>query len=500
MNRYLHGETTEINIQVPIGEEENDKKWILVRGKGILDPASDTKKIHGILVDTTKLKEQDEYIKYLAKHDFLTGLPNRMSFIDKLSEELKAKHRGAVFLFDIDNFKRINDTLGNSCGDELLKEIAARLRIITDENMLMARLGGDEFLVLIMNTTKPAEIETYIKRINSVFENVFLLEGTVNYISISMGISCYPTDSTDINQLLMNADTAMYSIKHDGKNNYVYYHDEMKKEMNRKIIVESMLRETLQEDGFELCYQPPVDLKTGMIAGFEALLRIKKYQIGADRFIPIAEENGLIIEMGRWVVEETVRQIVSWREHGLTEKTVAINFSSKQLRDAGYIEHLQKQLKDNHVDSKSIEIEITESILLENNQKTMEFLNQLKKAGIRIVLDDFGTGYSSLNYLTYIPVDKIKLDKSINDKFLNDDNIEVIDSLIMLANSLNLTITAEGIEDWQQFLILQRGGCDQIQGYVFSRALSPAAAEVIYDYDMIKFNEERVMKRLCMES
>ena len=152
------------------------------------------------------------------------------------------------------------------------------------------------------------------------------------------------------------------------------------------------------------------------------------------------------------------------------------------------------------MDSKSIEIEITESILLENNQKTMEFLNQLKNAGISIVLDDFGTGYSSLNYLTYIPVDKIKLDKSINDKFLNDDNIKVIDSLIMLAHSLNLTITAEGIEDWEQFLILQRGGCDQIQGYVFSRALSPAAAEVIYDYDMIKFNEERVMKRLCLES
>jgi len=294
---------------------------------------------------------------------------------------------------------------------------------------------------------------------------------------------------------LMNADTAMYSIKHDGRNNYAYYHDEMKKEMNRKIIIEAMLREALQEDGFELFYQPQVDLKTGMIAGFEALLRIKKHQIGADHFIPIAEETGLIIEIGRWVVEEIIRQIVSWREHGLTPKTVAINFSSMQLRDTGYIEHLQKQLNDNQVESKSIEIEITESILLENNQKTIEFLNQLKKIGIRIVLDDFGTGYSSLNYLTYIPVDKIKLDKSINDKYLNDDNIKVIDSLIMLAHSLNLTITAEGIEDWEQFLILQRGDCDQIQGYVFSKALSPVAAEVIYDYDMIKFKEERGMER-----
>ncbi|WP_115028069.1 EAL domain-containing protein [Acetobacterium bakii] len=485
---YLAGEIPEINIQVPIKTGNQEKKWILVRGKGISDIDNHIKKIHGILMDTTKIKEQEEYINYLAQHDHLTRLPNRMKFLDRLSNELKTEKPGAVFLFDIDNFKSINDTQGHVYGDGLLKSIAGRLLNIADENMLVARLGGDEFLILIMNTLNLADIDSYAQKIEDVFEKPFSLEGTDNYINISMGITCYPCDSNNIDQLIMNADTAMYNVKNGNKNNYIYYHPEMKTAMTRKVEIESILRNALKENGFKLVYQPQVDLTTGEVIGFEALLRLKDYQIGPDRFIPIAEETGLIIEIGRWVAQETISQIVFWRKKGFKEKTVAINFSSKQLRDKSYIKYLLQLLSDNNLDSRYLEIEITESILLENDKETIAFLNELKEEGFSIALDDFGTGYSSLNYLTYMPVDKIKLDKSINDRFVNSNNIKIMESLILLAHSLNLKITAEGIEEWDKFLILKKWGCDFIQGYVFSKPLSSEAIEGIYNQDLIKKN------------
>jgi EAL domain-containing protein (putative c-di-GMP-specific phosphodiesterase class I) len=283
----------------------------------------------------------------------------------------------------------------------------------------------------------------------------------------------------------MNADTAMYKIKRSGKNNMVFFHEDMNLEMKEKLNTENILRDAIKNDGFKLLYQPQVESATGEIIGFEALLRLKNHPIRPDVFIGVAEETGLIVEIGRWVLKEAVGQLKAWDQKGFKHKSVAVNFSIKQLRDTGYIDYLKQLLFEANLDPALIEVEITESILLENNEETFLFLNELKKSGFRIALDDFGTGYASFNYLTYIPVDKVKLDKSINDKFLKHENSDVIESLITLVHSLKLEITAEGIESWDKFEKLRFSKCDYIQGYLFSRPVEADEIEKIYEANMI---------------
>jgi diguanylate cyclase (GGDEF)-like protein len=485
VKRYLHKEIPEINIQVLANAGVEDKKWFLVRGNGLIDEEKNIHLVHGIILDITKMKEQELYIEFYARHDFLTHLPNRMTFMERLDDELKKGYAGAVFLLDIDNFKTINDTLGHLYGDELLKQIANRLLSVVDNDMMVARLGGDEFLVLVSNIPTLEGIEQYAQTLKNVFQEAFVIEGKENHINYSMGITCYPSDSNNMNELIMNADTAMYEIKHREKNNYIYYHHNMKSEINSKRDVEAIIRSALKEDGFYLVYQPQVETTTGDILGFEALLRLKDHAIGPNVFISVAEEAGLIIEIGRWVVKEAVQQIAKWKDKGLTNKVVAINLSSKQLRDTDYIQYIDSLLSQYEVEPGCLEIEITESILLEKSTQTLTFLTNLKELGLKLALDDFGTGYSSINYLTYIPVDKIKLDKSINEKFLALEDNKVINCIISLAHSLNLTITAEGIEDWDKYEKLKQAGCDYIQGYLFSKPIAPFQIEAIYYKNML---------------
>jgi EAL domain-containing protein (putative c-di-GMP-specific phosphodiesterase class I) len=364
--------------------------------------------------------------------------------------------------------------------------IAERFNEIQDERLFGARLGGDEFLFLLSQVQDQEEIDAYAERIQKIFEEAFTYENNENYISFSMGVTRFPKDSDNLDQLIMNADAAMYQVKHSGKNSFIYYHETMKNEIKSKKDIEGILRQALKEKGFYLCYQPQVDAKTGAIASFEALLRLTNANLSPGVFIPVAEETGHIIEIGRWVAEQTIMQMDSWRKKGFKEKVVSINFSSKQMRDKNYIPYIKHLLREYDISPEFIEIEITESIFLENNTQTMEFLNELKEAGFKIALDDFGTGYSSLNYLTYIPVDKLKLDKSINDKFLLSDNIGVMDSIISLAHSLKLKITAEGIEDVDKYLQLKKGGCDYIQGYLFSKPLKSDEIEKIYNLNLLE--------------
>jgi diguanylate cyclase (GGDEF)-like protein len=443
-----------------------------------------------------ELEVQYEKIEKMAKHDYLTGLPNRFHFVERLSRELKNYSYGAVMLLDIDNFKGINDTLGHVYGDHLLRIIAERFHKITDEKLFCARLGGDEFLILLSQVQEQKEIDEYVKRIQMLFDEAFLYEENENYISFSMGVTLYPKDSNNLDQLIMNADAAMYQVKHGGKNNYIYYHENMKNEITSKKEIEGILRQALKEKGFHLCYQPQVDAKTGDIASFEALLRLNDHNISPGIFIPVAEETGHIIEIGRWITEEAIMQLDSWRKKGYQEKIVSINYSSKQMRDKHYITYLKHLLKEYDISPKFIEIEITESIFLEDDTQTLEFLKELKEAGIKIALDDFGTGYSSLNYLTYIPVDKLKLDKSINDKFLLSENIGVMDSIISLAHSLRLKITAEGIEDMDKYLQLRHSGCDYIQGYLFSKPLKAEEIEKIYNRNLLERMEYNMQSLL----
>jgi len=490
IRNYLNHDKEEIYIEIPTIDNSGETRWILIRGKNVEESTEKIRIISGIFLDITISKKREEYIDYLAYHDYLTDLPNRMKFMMELQSQLEKGGKGAVLLFDIDDFKSVNDTLGHVYGDELLKQIAERLRKMQDQHMIAARLGGDEFLILLTKIEDKKDVERYIVRIKETFDDCFIIEGAENHIHYSMGITEFPKDSNDINQLIMNADTAMYEVKHNGKNNCIYYHDDMKKLIQTKKEIETLLRQAVAEDGFKLLYQPQVDSKTGEISGFEALLRMKHANISPAMFIPIAEETGHIIEIGRWVAKTVIMQIAQWKSQGFKEKPVGINYSSKQLRDKNYISYISQLLSEYQVSPELIEIEITEGILLENNSETLRFLNELKKNQFKIALDDFGTGYSSLNYLTYIPVDTIKLDKSINDKFLSLEDNTVMDSLIQLAHSLRLKIVAEGIEDWDKFVRLQKSGCDQIQGYLFSKPVSVEDVSEIYDKNFLNQQDE----------
>ncbi|WML32807.1 EAL domain-containing protein [Clostridium sp. OS1-26] len=429
---------------------------------------------------TEKLEDLKEKLEYIAYHDFLTDLPNRRKFIKKLEEEISENKSGVVMLLDLDNFKGINDTLGHSYGDKVLKKVAEELENIKDERMFVSRFGGDEFFVLIEGEKDAAEIENYAKRITNIFKNKLIIEEEEIYISCSMGITLYPFDSHEVIQLLMNADMAMYKVKNAGKNSYMFFNETMTEKLREKLKVERILREAIKKDELKLLYQPQVCTFTGKVVGFEALLRLKNSSISPGQFIPVAEEMGMIIELGRWVTKEAINQISMWKKKGFDIKPIAINFSAKQLNDLNYIEFLENTLKEANVEAKYIDIEITESIFLEKKEETIVFVNQLKALGVKIALDDFGTGYSSLSYLTFLPVDKIKLDKSLNDKFLELENIKVMYSLVSLAHSLNLEVVAEGIEEVSQYRSLKVASCNYIQGYLFSKPLEIEEAEKIY--------------------
>ncbi|MDW7675405.1 MAG: EAL domain-containing protein [Bacillota bacterium] len=478
---YKRGKKDEIYIQVKI-IARNNIKWMLIRGKGIFGADHKLRFINGVILDITKLKEQESYIEHLAYHDHLTDLPNRRRFMQVLSKELAEERPGAIMLLDLDNFKQINDTLGHIYGDKVLKKVANSLLSLNDTRLFISRFGGDEFAILLFNEKDVKEVEKWAKKIMDIFVAKLLVEEDEIYISGCLGVTIYPLDSNDITELFINADVAMYTAKELGNNNYILFNQQMTYKLQKKAQIEKSLRKALREKDFKLLYQPQVCTLTGEIVGLEALLRLKDSSIPPSEFIPIAEETGMIIEIGRWVIKEAIDQIRLWKQKGLNIKPIAINFSAKQLNDLKFINFLEETLKSENIQGELIDIEITESIFLEKKNETITFLEKVKNLGVKIVLDDFGTGYSSLSYLTFLPVDKIKLDKSLNDKFLVLENISVMDSLISLAHSLNLQVVAEGIEEIEQYNRLKAVKCDFIQGYLFSKPIEAHEIEKILDH------------------
>lgn len=428
-----------------------------------------------------KLHQYFKYINFLALHDFLTRLPNRRQFTDLLTEKLSAGKMGAVILLDLDDFKGINDTLGHVFGDRVIEAIAARLAEITDEHIIVSRFGGDEFLVLMERRDVPEELGQLIHKIRSALGSIIHIDNNDIEIRFSMGISLFPEDGTDVNQLVMNADLAMYSVKASGKNGHQYFNSSMMNSQINKSKIEILLRDAIENDGFDIVYQPQINLKTGGIYGYEALLRLKDTELSPAEFVPIAEINGSIIRIGRIVTEKVIRQLSQWKKSGMELTPVSINFSANQLHDNGYLQFIEEKTREYDIDPRYIEIEITEGIFLENKQATLLFLKRLKKMGIAISIDDFGTGYSSLNYMTYLPVDKIKLDRSLNVRILETDNPKFMSSLISLVHSLGLTVIAEGIETLDQVERLKAAECDFIQGYYYSRPLPPEEIAKIHE-------------------
>ncbi len=447
--------------------------FVIVAGVLILDNMKRRKTLN-------RITEMNRKIEIQASHDYMTQLPNRFAFMKQLEQAIEDKIEGAVFLIDLDNFKAINDTRGHIYGDKILVEIAKRLASLENEQVFVSRHGGDEFLMSVYGSLNTDDITKYARSVVGLFAEGTVLEDHEHFVSCSVGISLFPQDSVNVEQLIMYADTAMYKVKNEGKNNFMFYTQELNKEFSDKVQVENILRYAIKHDGFVLYYQPLVDVRTQETSGYEALLRLKDYDISPVVFIPVAEELGLILDIGRWVTTEAIRQLAEWKTEGLFTKTVSINFSNVQLRDERYIEYVGQLLNQYEVSPSLLEIEITESILLRKTDNVLRFLHQIKELGVGLALDDFGTGYSSLNYLTYMPIDKVKLDKSLIDKFLTQDNNSFLRNLVLLLHDLDVKITAEGIEEAGQVSQIVDIVCDTIQGYFFSKPLMVEDARAVY--------------------
>ena len=315
----------------------------------------------------------------------------------------------------------------------------------------------------------------------NVFSERIIVDNTENSITVTMGIVQYPIDGDSIDELLIKADIAMYSAKKSGKNRYLFFDEKMKEKFNDKVNIENTLRKALRNEDFLLLYQPIVETKTGDTSSFEALLRIRDSNITPDEFITIAEETGLILPIGKWVIKEAVRQISIWIEKGYAPLPVSINLSPRQFYDVKLVDYIKETLEDYQVDPSLLELEITENIFAEKKDEVINILNRLKAIGLKISLDDFGTGYSSLNYLTFMPLDRIKLDKSLKDKFIELENIKFMDSLIALAHGLNLKVVTEGVEKIEEFEKLKIAGSDYLQGYLFSKPIKNEEVEKIFN-------------------
>lgn len=465
VNDLLYKVHSSIQAVRQANEEVNEKNELLVASE------------EELTAQLEEIETQKEYIRFLAEHDPLTNLPNRRKFHNMLTDALNRSGKGSVVLLDLDNFKGINDTLGHVFGDKVLQHISQKLQDFAEEKVFVSRFGGDEFLLLFEGDDSQKETFEYIKRLQNHFNDNFIIDQNDIKIEFSVGVSVFPEDSEDMNQLIMNADLALYSIKNSGKNNFAYFGTEMADHLKFKQNTKDVLRDAIATDGFKMVYQPIVDIYSGEIMSYEALIRLKHHQLSPAVFIGIAEEEGLILTIGRMVTQMVVEQMQAWKSRGMRLKPISINFSAVQIHDYQYKSFLLELIKNNDIDPKMIILELTENIFLENKETTVQLMKDLRAYGIQIAIDDFGTGYSSLSYLTYLPIDTVKLDRALCLKFLELDNIAVMDSLIALAHSLNLKVVAEGIEDYEHVRRLIVGKCDAIQGYYFSAPIEADAVE-----------------------
>lgn len=453
--------------------------------------------IVGSANDITELKNAELKIKHLAYHDSLTGLPNRRMFQEELNNNLSiAKEKDkllAVLFFDLDRFKNINDTLGHTTGDLLLKKVSERLLKLAPDKNKVYRLSGDEFIILLTNFNDTNYIREIAKSVIKSFENPFQLKGKEFYITTSMGISIYPSLGQDFESLITNADLALFYAKSQGKNNYQFYNEKLNSQQNEKLSIEMYLHKALGFEEFILHYQPKVDIESGKIVGTEALIRWIHPEFGfvsPSTFIPVAEESGLIVPIGEWILKEACRQNKEWHDNGFPYLGIAVNISGLQFIQPNFVETVEKILKETGLDPKYLELEITENMLMQNSEDNLETLLQLKKMGVTLSIDDFGTGYSSLSYLKKFPVDTLKIDRQfIKDIPIDEKDLAIVESVINLSHNLKFIVVAEGVENEEQTGFLKGKKCDQIQGYFYSKPLPAAQLE-----ELLKANKENPYK------
>jgi diguanylate cyclase (GGDEF)-like protein len=428
-------------------------------------------------------KRYQQQLEHQANYDALTGLPNRNLLHDRLRQAVYSQRNPraiAVVFMDLDHFKFVNDSLGHSVGDKLLKGMGERLRSVLREGDTVGRVGGDEFVLILNDQANEEVIFRAMQRISAKVAEPIDVEGKELYVTCSAGISLYPQDGPDVDTLLKHADAAMYRAKEHGRNNFQFYTSEMNDRVNERLSLEHALRRALERHEFLLHYQQKNDLRTGAIIGAEALVRWNHPEWGLvrpARFIPLAEETGLIVPLGEWVLGEACRQARAWMDSGLKPGVVSVNLSARQFRQEGLVRVVSRILEETRLDPSLLEFELTESMVMHNVEAAITTLQGLKSLGVALSVDDFGTGYSSLSYLRQLPVDTLKIDRSfVRDIGAgeNPDDGVIAQAIISLGHSLRLKVIAEGVETDAQLRFLKRHGCDELQGFLYGEAVAPA--------------------------
>ncbi|OWV80689.1 diguanylate cyclase [Rhizobium sp. R635] len=469
----------------------SDEEWVVSQDNGqsilletrkvpVMDAAGEVVGVLGVARDVTELNASRQKIHQMAFYDPLTSLPNRSLFNDRLRQMITSAgsrgQRAGVMLIDIDHFKVVNDTMGHPVGDQLLCQAAARLNASVRDYDTVARLGGDEFAILLPDLRQGDDLGRIASGILEKFKDGFLLDGKEVFISCSVGIALYPGDSADANDLVKYADSAMYLAKRSGRNNFRFYSKDLTANAEERMRLESELRRAIEREELELHYQPKVLLDSGAMVGSEALLRWRHAEMGMippDRFIPVAEDTGLIVELGRWVLREACQTAVELNAESQAPHKVAVNLSAKQFQSAGLVKSIADILGETGCRAEWIEIEITESLLLDQKDETLQTLSELRSMGFSIAIDDFGTGYSALNYLARFPIDTLKIDRS----FINSAdrrNEELVKAILSIARCLGQNVVAEGVETAEQAAFLAANGCGSAQGFLYSRAVPKA--------------------------
>jgi diguanylate cyclase (GGDEF)-like protein/PAS domain S-box-containing protein len=481
LTRLLREQGMVKNFECAVYRKGGSKMWFSANVRAVSE--------NGVLVgyegtneDITARRVAEERVQFLAYYDALTGLPNRTLLQDRVTKALAAarrqNHQVALLFLDLDGFKIINDSLGHAVGDLFLQEFAERLKTWAREQDTVARVGGDEFLIVLTGIRDVADAAVTAERLINSMTAEFLVQGHSLRISCSIGVSIFPKHGTDCETLIKNADAAMYGAKDSGRNNFRFFSDEINEQVMERLTLARGLRSALEKEQLFLVYQPQMEIATGRITGLEALLRWQHPQLGLvppDRFIRIAENSGLIVPIGEWVLRTACRQARKWQDDRLPPVSMAVNVSAVQFRQQGFCNLIRRVLLETGLAPQYLELELTESLLLADAEVTLSVVEELKAIGITLAIDDFGTGYSSFSYLRQFRVSKLKIDRSfIKDSATNPDDSAITAAIISMAKSLRLKVIAEGVENEAQMSFLRKHQCDEIQGYYFSKPL-PAA-------------------------
>ena len=490
IDAYLEGTTSNFEIEYRIRHFSDNYLWMMAKGLAIRTSDGRATRFAGSQTDVSERKSNEEQMIHDALHDTLTSIPNRTLLLDRIRQSLVRRKRYpktsfAIIFIDLDRFRLVNESLGHIHGDELLQLISARLKETIPISDTVARLGGDEFSILLHDINSVRDVEVIAKDIQNLFSKPFFLGDREVFASASMGIAHSDNDYKTPEEILRDAELAMYRAKREGKSQSIVFQPQFRQSSLSPIDLDTDLRRALDRDEMELHYQPIISMRDRTISGFEALLRWSHRSRGVispNEFIPLAEETGLIYDLGQWVLGKACKQIAAWNKGKKKEDQleISINLSSRQFSDPNLVEGIVENIEKSGFDAEFLKIEITESALMQNAQRSVSMLNQLKDLNIKVCVDDFGTGYSSLSYLHTFPIDTLKIDRSfVHDMSRNFRNMEIIRTIIMLAHNLKLDVIAEGVETGEQDAQLSALGCQFAQGFYFSRPINSSDAALL---------------------